>query len=220
MPGRLAKFTFIRGHIVTRGGRILIPFQHYLGPPEGTPEPPLEEKPWHKTLAHYVGNPRNGVLISRDGGKTFSEHGNIRITDDDRYHGCAENSLVELADGRVAMVIRADRLGGVLYCAESSDGGQSWPTFATKTTIPNPGSKVTLYGLGGDTVALLHNPNPKHRSPMALWISFDGMKTWPYQRVLQAESCDGPKGRMNYPDGFVSADKQWLHFAFDDNRHR
>jgi hypothetical protein len=81
MPGRLAKFTFIRGHIVTRDGRILIPFQHYLGPPEGTPEPPLEEKPWHKTLAHYVGNPRNGVLISRDGGKTFSEHGNIRITD-------------------------------------------------------------------------------------------------------------------------------------------
>jgi hypothetical protein len=25
---------------------------------------------------------------------------------------------------------------------------------------------------------------------------------------------------MNYPDGFVTADKQWLHFAFDDNRHR
>lgn len=220
MPGRLAKFTFIRGHIVARNGRILIPFQHYLGPPEGTPEPPSEEKPWHKTLAHYVSNPRNGVLISDDGGKTYTEHGNIRITDNDRYHGWAENSLVELADGRIAMVIRADRLGGVLYYAESSDGGQTWPAFATKTTIPNPGSKATLYGLGGDTVALLHNPNPKHRSPMSLWISFDGMKTWPYQRVLQAESCDGPNGRMNYPDGFVSADKQFLHFAFDDNRHR
>jgi hypothetical protein len=25
---------------------------------------------------------------------------------------------------------------------------------------------------------------------------------------------------MNYPDGFVSADKLWLHFAFDDARHR
>ena len=33
-------------------------------------------------------------------------------------------------------------------------------------------------------------------------------------------SVDGPKGRMNYPDGFVSKDGQWLHFAFDDNRHR
>ena len=220
MPGRLAKSTFIRGHIITRDGRIVIPFQHYLGPPDGTPEPPPEEKPWHKTLFHYVSNPRNGVLISSDGGKTFSEHGNIRITDDDRYHGWAENSLVQLADGRIAMVIRADRLGGVLYYAESNDGGRTWPDFATKTTIPNPGSKATLYSLGGDTVALLHNPNAKHRSPMALWISFDGMKTWPYQRVLQAESCDGPKGRMNYPDGFVSADQQWLHFAFDDNRHR
>ena len=48
--------------------------------------------------------------------------------------------------------------------------------FASKTDIPNPGSKAVLYGLGGDTVAILHNPNPKHRSPMALWIRFDGMK--------------------------------------------
>lgn len=220
MPGRLAKFTFMRGHIVTRAGHILIPFQHYQGPPEGTPPPATEDKPWHKSLRHYVSNPRNGVLLSRDGGVTFTEQGNIRLTEDDRYHGWAENSLVELADGRVAMIIRADRMDGVLYYAESNDGGLTWPALATKTSIPNPGSKATLYGLGGDVVALLHNPHPKHRSPMALWISFDGMKTWPYQRVLQVESCDGPQGRMNYPDGFVSADKQWLHFAFDDNRHR
>lgn len=48
----------------------------------------------------------------------------------------------------------------------------------------------------------------------------DAMKTWPYRRVLVPESCDGPKDRMNYPDGFVSKDRQWLHFAFDDNRQR
>ncbi|MDP7132813.1 MAG: sialidase family protein, partial [Planctomycetota bacterium] len=127
---------------------------------------------------------------------------------------------VELNDGRIGMIIRADELGGVLYYAESKDGGRTWPEFARKTTIPNPGSKATLYPLGGDAVAMLHNPNPRHRSPLALWVSFDGMKTWPYQRVLVAESCDGPKGRLNYPDGFVSADRRLLHFAFDDNRHR
>jgi predicted neuraminidase len=55
---------------------------------------------------------------------------------------------------------------------------------------------------------------------MALWISFDGMKTWPYQRVLPQESVDGPNGRMSYPDSFVSTDQRWLHFAFDGNRHR
>ena len=220
MPGRLARFTFIRGHIVTKDGRIIIPFQHYEGPPAGTAPPEAEDKPWHKALFHYVSNPRNGVLISSDGGKTYIEHGDIRLTPDERYHGWAENSIVELSDGRLLMIIRADRLGGMLFKAESKDGGITWPDYASITPIPNPGSKAMLYSLGGDRVALLHNPNSKHRSPMALWISFDGGKTWPYQRVLQQESVDGPKGRMNYPDGFVSADKQWLHFAFDDNRHR
>jgi hypothetical protein len=220
VPGRLGRFTFIRNSIVTRDGRILLPFQHYEGPPAGTPPPPDEEKPWHGEIFHFVSNPRNGVLASGDGGHTWTEHGDIRLTPDDRYHGWAENNVVELAGGRIAMIIRADRLGGVLFKAESTDGGRTWPRFASATEIPNPGSKATLYPLGGDAVALLHNPNSRHRSPLALWISFDGMKTWPYQRVLRAESCDGPKGAMNYPDGFVSADREWLHFAFDDARHR
>lgn len=211
VPGRLQNRTFIRNHIVTRDGRILLPFQHYIGPEAEASKPPLERA---------LTNPRNGILSSADGGRTWTEHGNIRLTSDETYFGWAENNIVELADGRIAMIIRGDKLGGVLYYAESTDGGRTWPEFAVKSTIPNPGSKATLYGLGGDTVALLHNPNPSHRSPMALWISFDGLKTWPYQRVLVPESVDGPKGRMNYPDGFVSKDKRWLHFAFDDNRHR
>ena len=211
VPGRLKERTFIRKHIVTKDGRIIVPFQHYVGPDDEQDKAPLDRA---------FTNPRNGVLISSDSGKTWSEHGNIRLTPNDRYFGWAENDLFEHPDGRITMVIRGDGLGGRLWKAESKDGGKTWPEFASVTTVPNPGSKTTLYNLGGDTVAILHNPNSKHRSPMALWISFDGMKTWPYQRVLQAESVDGPKGRMNYPDGFVSKDKQWLNFAFDDNRHR
>ena len=201
VPGRLHDRTFVRNHIVREDGRILLPFQHYLE-------------------ASSCRNPRNGVLMSADGGKTWTENGNIRISQDDHYQGWAENNIVELGDGRIAMIIRADGLGGVLYYAESKDGGKTWPEFAVKSDIPNPGSKATLYPLGGDTVALLHNPNPKGRHPLALWISFDGMKTWPYQRVLVEHSSDGPGRSLNYPDGFVSKDKQWLHFAYDDNRHR
>jgi hypothetical protein len=211
VPGRLKERTFIRKHIVCKDGRIMIPFQHYVGPDDEQDKAPLDRA---------FTNPRNGVLISRDGGKTWTKHGNVRLTPNDRYFGWAENDLFEHPDGRITMVIRGDGLGGMLWKAESRDGGLTWPEFAGTTPIPNPGSKTTLYNLGGNNVAILHNPNSKHRSPMALWISFDGMKTWPYQRVLQSESCDGPKGRMNYPDGFVSADRQWLHFAFDDNRHR
>jgi predicted neuraminidase len=211
VPGRLKECTFIRDHITTRDGRILVPFQHYIGPDDQQDRPPLERD---------FTNPRNGVLISADGGKTWEEHGDIRLTPDDHYFGWAENNLVDLEGGRIGMIIRADRLGGRLFTAFSRDGGKNWPEFASVTEVPNPGSKATLYPLGGNAVAMLHNPNSKHRSPLALWISFDGMKTWPYQRVLVAESTDGPKGNLNYPDGFVSADKQWLHFAYDDNRHR
>lgn len=211
VPGRLKNRTFIRKHIVCKDGRIMLPFQHYIGPDDQQKRDPLDRD---------FTNPRNGVLISKDNGKTWTEHGNIRLTPNSRYFGWAENDLFEHPDGRITMVIRADGLGGMLYKAVSPDGGMTWPEFASITPVPNPGSKVTLYNLGGDRVAILHNPNSKHRSPLALWISFDGMKTWPYQRVLQQESVDGPKGRMNYPDGFVSADKQWLHFAFDDNRRR
>ena len=211
VPGRLKERTFIRNHIVTRDGRIIVPFQHYVGPDDEQDKAPLDRA---------FTNPRNGVLISSDGGATWTEHGDIRLTPNDRYFGWAENNLAELSDGRIAMIIRADALGGVLYYAESKDGGRTWPEFASITRVPNPGSKATLYPLGGDTVAMLHNPNSKQRTPLALWISFDGMKTWPYQRVLVLESSDGPKGRLNYPDGFVSKDKQWLHFGYDDNRHR
>ena len=211
VPGRLKERTFIRKHIVCKDGRLMAPFQHYIGPDDEQDKAPLDRA---------FTNPRNGVLISSDGGKTWTEHGNIRLTPNSRYFGWAENDLFEHPNGNITMVIRGDGLGGMLWKAESKDGGLTWPEFASITPIPNPGSKTTLYALGGDTVAILHNPNSKHRSPMALWLSFDGMKTWPYQRVLQQESVDGPKGRMNYPDGFVSADKQWLHFAFDDNRHR
>ncbi len=211
VPGRLRERTFIRNHIVTRDGRIILPFQHYIGPDDEQEMAPLDRA---------FTNPRNGVLISSDGGQSWAEHGNIRLTPNDRYFGWAENSIVELSNGNIAMIIRADNLGGVLFYAESKDGGISWPEYATVTRIPNPGSKATLHAIGSNAIGLLHNPNPRHRSPMALWISFDDMKSWPYQRILAAESGDGPAGRMNYPDGFVSKDRQWLHFAFDDNRHR
>lgn len=212
LPGRLGHNCFIRSHIVTRDGRLILPFQHYLRSPKDDPSTYAEDR--------RLCDPRNGVLISADDGQTWSEHGDIRLTDDPLYFGWAEPSIVELADGTIKMLIRADRLGGVLYAAESKDGGKTWPERAVESEIPNPGSKATLHSLGGDAVALVHNPNPRHRSPLALWISLDGMKTWPYRRTLVAESVDGPKGNLNYPEGFVSHDRQWLHIVFDNNRHQ
>ena len=194
LPGRLADRTALRNPLVTRDGRILVPFQHYDGA--------LDE-------------PRCGILASRNGGETWTEHGNIRLTPVRRNFDWTEGNLVELAGGRIVMLVRQAGLMGLLYVAESADGGKTWPETARLMRAPTGGT-TTLFSLGGDTVAMLHNPNTK----LALWVSFDGMKTWPYQRALQATSCGGPKEAMNHPHGFLSADKQWIHFAFDDNRHR
>ncbi len=206
LPGDLHRSTFVRNHILGRDGSLILPFQHYLA------------------LKGPV-DPRNGVLISKDGGKTFESYGSIRVTDNDKYSGWTENALAQLHDGSLAMLIRADRLGGVLYRADSQDGGKTW-SAAYRTDIPNPGSKITLYALGGDRFALLHNPDAKVRNPLALWISFDGLRTWGYRRVLWSVTPppDGSKGAsisgVNYPDGFLSQDRRYLHFAFDEKRQR
>jgi hypothetical protein len=140
IPAPIHTSTFVRNSYVRPNGELLIAYQHYL-----SPDGPK--------------NPRNGIMISKDGGRTWSK--------------------------------------------------------AAPTDIPNPGSKITLYSLGGENVALLHNPNPKVRNPLSLWVSFDGMKTWPYRRDLATTP-----GRLNYPDGFVSKDLKYLHFAYDENRFR
>ena len=31
---------------------------------------------------------------------------------------------------------------------------------------------------------------------------------------------DGPGGNLNYPEGFMSKDRRWLHIVFDNNRHQ
>jgi hypothetical protein len=222
LPGRLEAATFMRPYIITRDKRIVIPFQHYLGKLDDQNfEVVKRNRDNSEPYPTPVINSRNGVLISQDGGKTWSEHGNIRCPIPDNTHLWAEPAIVEPVKDRIVMLIRPVWGGGTfLYKAESNDGGLTWSEVAEVTDIPNPSSKTALFLLAENTVALLHNPNSHHRSPMALWISFDGMKTWAYKRVIVAESVDGPKGRLNYPEGYVSADRQWLNFAFDNNRHQ
>lgn len=226
LPGRLADRTFIRPAIFSKhkAGRIILPFQYYLGHESGLVPPIQDEKSsadrWD-ILRKNVSNSRNGVLVSDDGGETWKEHGDVRLPLPANVHLWAEPSIVELKDGSIVMFIRpqwSDKK--TLYKAVSKDGGVTWPEVAEKTDIPNPSSKIALFSLGGDKVAMIHNPNPIDRKPIALWISSDGTQTWEYQRVLIPESMDGPKGKLNYPEGFVSADGKYLHFAIDDNRHR
>lgn len=131
---------------------------------------------------HYVASdtqlmdPRCGVIVSVDGGKSWTEHGNIRLGPVHRRFDWEESNLVELDGGRIVMLIRASGLVAMTCRAESTDGGETWSDTATLVRAPSLGT-ASLYSLGGSAVAMIHNPAGR----LALWISFDGLQSWPYQ---------------------------------------
>lgn len=187
--------TFVRNAIRVRDGRLIVPWQWSRDEP-------------------LCSNPANGVFMLEPG-ETFAT-GNVRTFGmiETVEYGWAENNVVELSDGTLAMLIRADETG-CIYRSDSVDGGYTW-TQATPTDIPNPGTKFRLYGLKDGRIVLIHNPNSEcgNRWPMSMWISDDDMRTWGYKRDLVTFP-----GSLAYPDGFVDEQEGCIHFAFDYNRH-
>jgi hypothetical protein len=79
-----------------------------------------------------------------------------------------------LPDGRLAAVFRDNRRSGFLYRSLSHDGGRTW-SKPTKTNFPDATSKISGLRLSDGRYALVSNPNPKKRDPLALSISQDGL---------------------------------------------
>ena len=196
MPQR----AFLRNLYISIRGEWFMPFQSY-DTMQDTAVSPLRDGAFKQA--------RNGVLISSDAGSTWTKSISIGPTP-----GWAENNVVELSDGRLVMLIRADRTG-YLKRSESTDRGRTW-SLPESTDIPNPGTKFRLHRLTTGRIVLIHNPNPNCgiRNPLAMWVSDNDMATWFCKRVL----TDFP-GQLQYPDGFVDEEEGYVHFAFDYNRH-
>jgi len=196
----LPRRAFVRNLYISSWGEWFLPFQSYDVVPDPAASPLRDDS---------FKDARNGVLISSDEGQTWTRSADVGPTP-----GWAENNVVELADGRLVMLIRADGTGALLR-SESDDRGRTW-SHPSCADIPNPGSKFRLHRLSDGRIVLIHNPNPTpgQRNPLALWVSDDDMRSWRHKRVI----TDFP-GKLQYPDGFVDEDEGYVHFAFDYNRH-
>jgi predicted neuraminidase len=185
---------------VASWGEWLIPFISYE-PSGDTSASPMDDG--------AVSRAFNGVLISGDQGHTWNRSGQTGPT-----AGWAENTVVELTDGALAMLVRADGTGHLLR-SDSTDRGRTWSP-PRPSGIPNPGTRCRLLRLADGRIVLLHNPCPTAgvRNPLAMWVSDDDMRTWPWRRVL----TDFP-GDLRYPDGFADEQEGFVHLAFDYNRH-
>lgn len=129
--------------------------------------------------------------------------------------GLIEPSAVQLTDGTIAMLMRAE-WGGFLWESRSKDLGKTWSP-ADQTDIPNPSSMAQLLRLTDGRIALFHNPTGGEvgqrgpRNPLELWISNDEMRTWSEKTVI------AHGGRCAYPHAIESMDGQIL-VAYDRDR--
>ncbi len=171
------------------------------------PDPDMAAKP-NKFATHLHGC---SVLTTSDPElRNLVEHQGIR----NRPLGLLESTAIQLKDGRIVMLMRAE-FGGFLWRAESSDNGRTW-TDAWQTDIPNPTCLASLIRLPDGRIALIHNAVGGvvgvggKRDPMSVWLSKDEMQSW----YVKEDVITG--GQLAYPCPLIVDGK--LVFSYDHNR--
>lgn len=171
---------------------------------------PAEDKSCGKFGTHLHGC---CVFIDADGdGRRLVEYGHI----DNRPLGLLEPTCIQLKDGRLVMLMRAE-WGGFLWRAESRDNGRTW-TDAWQTDIPNPTSLTHLVRLPDSRIVLIHNAVGGEvgarapRDPLSIWISDDEMESW----SIKADVIHG--GQLAYPNAMILDGR--LVFVYDRDRRQ
>jgi len=161
-------------------------------------------------------------ISANENAEELTEYGRIA----NRPLGLLEPSCIELRDGRIVMLMRAE-WGGYLWRSESCDNGRTW-TKAWQTDIPNPSTCLSLVRLADGRIAMIHNATGRKgqrgtRNPMSLWISSDEMDTWAIREDIIASADhhrrdSAPPGldELSYPDGILVDNR--LVFVYDRNR--
>ena len=171
-----------------------------------------ENVEWNGTIWEWNGQNHTeycGVLMSEDEGKSWRICGRIGHTG----RRFVEPMLEELSDGTLVMLLRTDEPW--LWISRSTDGGEHW-SESERTEIPSAVTKVCLLRGNDGAIYLLHNPNPKGRNPLELWISRDDMNTWQEKHTLL--SGEDEKECFCYPDGFLDEERKMLCFAWENRK--
>ena len=187
-------------------GRLIRPSRYY-GPKGGEAEWPLQ----------YT-----NAIYSDDGGRSW------KTSKPFPENGTGEAALIELSDGRIYYNSRVHwskrPRNKRRREAWSSDGGVTWEKWKIIDALPD-GDQGRTYGcMGGLTrlpardrdILIFSNldTDAQHRERVTVWASFDGGKTWPIKRLIDAGRSGYSSltvGRPNTP----SAGLIYLHYEHD-----
>lgn len=174
---------------------------------------------WPHYDRHHDSEIYTTSLYSDDHGKTWTPGGAFTVG------GTGEPSLAELNDGTIYFNSRNNTLTGNRWIAYSDDSGETLRDIHEDDELfdgpPDAyGCKAALLKLdrGDRDILLFSSPSPKvnGRRNIRVWVSFDGGKTWPHNRLIKR----GPgnytwmtEGRKGTPsEGFIYllAGKDWM----------
>jgi sialidase-1 len=187
-------------------GRLLRPSRHYAAS-DGH-----EKWPEQYTNAIY----------SDDGGKTW------KTSDPFPENGTGEAMLAELSDGRIYYNSRVhwDQRPNNRRRREawSDDSGQTWKHWKIVESLPD-GDQGRAYGcMGGltrlpsatgDVLIFSNLDTPaSHRERVTVWASFDGGKTWPVKRLVEA----GRSGYSSLASGRPGTPTEgWIYLHYEED---
>ncbi len=153
------------------------------------------------------------LVVSEDGGKSFSVRARIEMGHVEGGPVFDEHMFVELSDGTLQVLIRVNL--GVAE-AFSYDCGFTWTAPALSRSISGPNSRFFIRRLKSGRLLLVFNDAEetfskekwRPRERMTAYLSEDDGKTWPHRLLLDERKP------VSYPDG-VEGDDGFLYLIHD-----
>jgi predicted neuraminidase len=113
--------------------------------------------------------------------------------------GNIQPSIVERNDGALYTLMRDNGPApNRLHESISYDRGETW-SDVTDSDLPNPGSGAEIIRLQNGNWLLISNDTEKGRGSLAVQISEDAGKTWPWKRHLEFDESLSGTEQYHYP---------------------
>jgi predicted neuraminidase len=150
------------------------------------------------------------MAISDDGGETW------RASEPLVGLGNIQPTLARRRDGTLVAYMRDNGPAPKrLHVSESRDRGETWSPVRD-SELPNPGSGAEVLVLQNGHWALVYNDLARGRYSLAVSISEDEGRTWPYTRHLERDPVSASEedwGQYHYPS-LIQARDGTLHATY------
>ena len=148
-----------------------------------------------------------GVLLSSDGGKSFTRSKDCLESKEAGW--LIENTISFTGNGTALQFFRTK--AGHIWQSFSTDNGASW-SMPNATDRLNPNSKTFLcHGNVSNQLLLSYNPSSKKRDPLALAMSMDNGLTWKDYAILD----QGGVQNFAYPTTTIANNTAFTVYSAD-----